>query len=334
MPPYSTNNMLTTFGVFIGFISVLVSAIDAVPKTGSWQNCTTSPTDTFIDGNFEHPDSDSITISCTRIHYRVPKISLNSIIESNEQIVVGVLSGAGGEGPSKRKSIRSTWAYRRSNVFFLVAGPWENIKDEYSRHGDLLWIDKDEIYVTETSVLTFKTESFVNVMYNQIMKKNGAVSYLFKADDDSYVDLHGLYNALLTETWEIPLNYWGKCNEGGWKPHRDESNKWYLSFEIYPEPEFAPFCQGAGIALSRKFLDCAVGAGHLSHIRYQPNEDVALGLLAERCDIHPTHDDRVWIRYYGEPTMEGKIVQHYVKTEDDMRIHHYSVTGVKGPRLL
>ena len=104
---------------------------------------------------------------------------------------------------------------------------------------------------------------------------------------------------------------------------------------VYPEPEYPPFCQGAGIAMSKKFLECAVGTGHISQIRYQPNEDVAIGLLAERCNITPEHDDRVWIRYHDdELTMHKKIVQHYVKTEETMRLHHECVTGVKGPRLL
>ena len=117
----------------------------------------------------------------------------------------------------------------------MVAGPWDAIKYEYNRHKDLLWIEKDEIYITETSVLTFKTESFVSVMYEKFMKgaENYSAAYLFKADDDSYVDLIKLYRALLDEpkSHNYEINYWGKCNKGGWKPHRDKSNKWYISKE-------------------------------------------------------------------------------------------------------
>lgn len=226
--------------------SLLVVSADAagVPLTGSWQNCTKSFVP-LVDAKRElvasqtyHPDSDMITISCTNIHYRVPKASIQRIkdnVRIKEPIIIGVLSGAGGNGPSKRNSIRSTWAYRKQNVFFIVAGPWDAIKYEYNRFRDLLWIEKDEVYITETSVLTFKTESFVSVMYNTFMKgdENNAAAYLFKADDDSYVDLIKLYRALLDEPQKrkrkYELNYWGKCNKGGWKPHRDKSNKWYIS---------------------------------------------------------------------------------------------------------
>ncbi len=239
-----------------------------VNLTGSWQNCTgSSKVKTSDDQRLlqmqsgqsqsqsqsqdPHPDSGAITISCTQINYRVSRKSINKINKGEvrkEPIVIGVLSGAGGNGPSKRNSIRSTWAYRKQNVFFIVAGPWEQIEHEYNRFHDLLWIDREEVYVTETSVLTFKTESFVAVMYNEFMKGKGGnvdgggsgsgsdsstVSYLFKADDDSYVDLQKLYRALLIESkkYDHLWDYWGKCNDGGWKPHRDKSNKWYISRE-------------------------------------------------------------------------------------------------------
>lgn len=218
---------------------------ETTPKTGSFQNCTQSyeslsvARKALLSTEDIHPDSDLVTISCDNIHYRVPGKSIGTIqarsrLSNREPIIIGVLSGASGEGLSKRNSIRSTWAYRKENVFFIVAGPWEDIEHEYDEFGDLLWIDKEEIYITETSVLTFKTESFVAVMYNKFMKDSEyPASYLFKADDDSYVDMQKLYRALLEEPKKrnYQLDYWGKCNEGGWKPHRDKSNKWFISYE-------------------------------------------------------------------------------------------------------
>jgi hypothetical protein len=68
-----------------------------------------------------------------------------------------------------------------------------------------------------------------------------------------------------------------------------------------------------------------------------PNEDVAVGLLAERCQIQPIHDDRIYIRWDPEeelPDMTEKIVQHYVTTEEQMRGHHQSCTGVRGPIVI
>jgi len=136
--------------------SALVTAKQEMPKTGSWQNCTSVPENQMIRTAEKHPDSSFTTVSCIKVHYRIPK---RSIITSAD-VIIGVLSAAAGDGPTRRKSIRSTWGYRKEYVFFIVAGPWKDIAEEYQEHGDLLWIDKEEIYVTETSVLTLKTEAF------------------------------------------------------------------------------------------------------------------------------------------------------------------------------
>lgn len=142
-----------------------------------------------------------------------------------------------------------------------------------------------------------------------------------------------------SKTEDERIDYWGKCHYEAWKPHRNQEipwqKKWFISFETYPEPEYPPYCQGAGIAVSRHFLECAIAQGHVANVRYMPNEDVAVGMLAERCGISPVNDDRVWIRWHEEDgvTMEGKIIQHYVQSEETMRLHHKSATGVMGPIL-
>ena len=87
-----------------------------------------------------------------------------------------------------------------------------------------------------------------------------------------------------------------------------------------------------GFALSRKFLGCAIGQNHAAQIRYMPNEDVAVGMLAERCNIQATSDERVWIRFDEEEdgmNMDERIIQHYVKTEEDMMLFHKSITDEK-----
>jgi len=309
-------------------------------KTGSWASCS-SPRKSF-EREYKpntswgkHRDSAYTIISCTRIHYRVPNYSLHAVQSSEQRLAIGVLSGASGEGPSRRKSIRSTWASGRSNVLFVVAGPWSQIEEEYETHGDLLWLDMNEIYTTEISHLTFKTESFFSILFERVMSKSESIQYLFKTDDDSYVALDKLSNVLFKQDWgDAGLDYWGKCKEGG-KPHRNQvvswKKKWYTPYEVYPESEYPPYCMGAGYALSRKFLDCAFGNDHAARTRYMPNEDVAIGMLAERCNVKCTNDDRVRIRYdiaHDGMHMDRRVIQHYVKSEEEMRTFHSSVTTV------
>ena len=59
---------------------------------------------------------------------------------------------------------------------------------------------------------------------------------------------------------------------------------------------FPRYCQGAGFALSRRFLECSGGDGqHIAKARFMPFEDVAMGLIAQRCDVTPTmvEDERM-----------------------------------------
>ena len=127
------------------------------PKTGSWANCTNG-----IDESapIDHLDSSYTKVSCNNIHYRIPPKSLDRIEQS---IVIGVLSGSAMR--NRRDVIRSTWGYKKNNIFFIVGGKFEDIEREYNRFGDLLWIDKEEVYVTETSVLTFKVDFLAHGVY-------------------------------------------------------------------------------------------------------------------------------------------------------------------------
>lgn len=319
--------------LFLCFSNAQSQSTNYGPRTGSFQNCTSAiPTIPTYELDFEHNDTGYIIVSCNLIKYRVPSSSLESLKE--ESIVIGILSGAAVQ--ERRTWIRSTWAYNKQNIFFIVAGDFDSISDEYDEYQDLIWIDKEEVYITETSTLTFKTEAFLSVMYEKVMSEQGSkVKYLFKTDDDSYCDYNHLDTVFSKELKGV--DYWGKCVSGR-KPHRNLDipwqRKWYISYETYPEPEYPTYCAGAGYAISRNFLDCAIGEGHVANVRYQPNEDVAVGLLAERCKVNALDDYRVSIRWEGRPTMKNKIIQHYIKDENTMREHHRLITGVYGPKLL
>jgi len=334
-------------------------------ETGSTANCTAYDT---IANNVtllqlqkqyqkSHNDSDTIIASCRQIHYRVPLASFQSV----PSIIFGVLSIANGEGPTRRQSIRETWGYNRRGVFFLVAGPWEELREEYDRYGDLLWIDEEEVYDGERSVLTWKTLTFASVVHRIMGNINsqharlnrdgsgggvvaGGYSHSFKTDDDTYVNVENLYRSLYSAS-RPHVDYWGWCQEKKYPPNRSDG-KWSVTYQIYPEPVFPLYCQGAGFALSRNFLDCAVGDKHVAHSRYMPFEDVAVGMLAERCGITPTQvPKRSMIRLYRTKTKQernyvrlhlgkvgrhripgadvwGRVLQHRIYDVEDMEENH------------
>jgi hypothetical protein len=314
--------------------------------TGSFGTCTTDmKTSTKPEDSKpipSHPEAGMAIISCREVHYRAP---LREIEKGNIPIVVGVLSGAGGKGPIHRDSIRSTWARGYKGVYFIVAGPWEDIEKEYNHYRDLIWIDEEEVYEGEESVLPFKTEIFIYIMNKYTLPGKAGFEYLFKTDDDSYVDLAKLENEIIGKEGE-PIHYWGCCTDINYKPLRHPQRKWRVTFDLYPNIFYPLYCQGAGFAVSRDMAQCITADENIRDFRYNPFEDVSIGLLAEKCGYPHTSDCKK-IRQYrtkdkGEikqlngqvieeikflppATMENRILQHRVKTHLDMYNHHKCV---------
>jgi len=305
----------------------------STPMTGSWQNCTNETIIQNISNQNNdldrHPDSVYAVVSCQNILFRIPQNSISNMVSSQEEIVYGILSGA--HYKERRNSIRNTWGREgKDNKYFIVGGPWEDIQDEYEEEGDLLWIQIEEDY---NNFLSLKTQMFFNVGYNIMNKDKSNIKYLFKTDDDSYIDTMRLSSTLLnnepknTKKGNHDKDYWGFCL------NRYENvpriGTFSIPIETYPENKIPIHCKGAGYALSRRFVDCAVGEGHVAQVRYLRIEDCATGMLAERCNISSVHDSRVNILPPKKTcSMEKLILQHYIKTEEDMQIcHATSVTN-------
>ena len=305
-------------------------------KTSRSTNSTFTLTTDTSNGK-PHPESGITIISCRTIHYRAP---LMEIEKGGHKVAIGVLSGAGGKGPLHRDSIRSTWARDRKGVYFIVSGPWNDIKAEYDKYRDLIWIEEDEVYEGEESVLPFKTEIFIAVLQKYSLPGKAGFEYLFKTDDDSFVDVEKLEKFIGGKKYD----YWGCCTTENFKPLRSPERKWRVTFDMYPEEYYPLYCQGAGFAMSRKFVECA--SHHLAKFRYNPFEDVSVGLLAERCGIKPDTDfvrikqyrteeagekkqmknvEKKEIFFLPKATMKNKILQHRVKTHYDMYAHYKCV---------
>ncbi len=327
--------------------------------TGSFENCTSS----FTPVKTKRSKSKSkdagmdvavrtITVSCHDLDYRAP---LNTLAHSGP-VLIGVLSAASGSGPRRRNYIRSTWGSKFPGLFFLIAGPWDDtIAAEFQFYQDMIWIDEDEVYKGEDSVLTYKTMSYFSIAHRHAANvENGGFRYAIKTDDDSYVNIERIYGLLFhgadIKKSQSSLDYFGQCPQFQVLPSRDPSNKWSVSYEVYPEPSFPLYCQGAGFGLSRSLLTCAEHI--IPKIRYQPFEDASIGLLAERCGYTPTmvagvrvfradtpkerkcvnnstpmtecYKDEPGVWPPKPPNMENILVQHRVETKEDMVNIHKS----------
>ena len=338
-----------------------ISTARSLSKTGSFSTCDNSSSTSILETNGNQNQASFINnvdeissqmytgilhISCHSIHYKFPK----SFNRTESSIIVGVLSQNSREGQIRRQSIRNTWAAKdqqeqqQTSVFFLLAGPWNTVKNEFAEYNDLLWIDKEEVYSGEESVLTLKTFSFIGVVYIITKREDLKYTHIFKTDDDSYVDLNALQKELVEHR-----PYVGNCQLNYTKVVREGGYKWAISNLIYPEEYFPKYCQGAGYALSRDFVNCAYSDYHIANMRFMPLEDVAVGMLAKRCGFEPsmtTTGEIKLTRYDSKEArdhtksskekddekfvpitacMTTRIVQHRVLDEQDMEELHKTV---------
>lgn len=267
----------------------------------------------------DHVDSHITTVACVPVHYRIPSQSVENI---NDPLVFGILSG----DKNRRNVIRNTWADGRAH-FFILAGDWENVEEEYNEFGDILWVDQPESYkinefAPRKGALTSKSGVMLSAMYNQIVKQNHKVEHMFKVDDDCYVDVPFLIDKIEKKSKEVKVDYWGHCPEKT-IPFRVERHQWYAAVHDYPFTHFPHYCLGGhGYVYSSKFLECTVGEGHLEDSVYSVNEDVFVGTLAEKCGFTPPSDHIHTELYLKKERDWRTAVQHEVKSADDMTFFH------------
>lgn len=283
-------------------------------ETYSFDNCTKS----------DHPSSSvekqpSATVSCRRVHYKAPP---KQSFERAGKVMVGVLSSA--KKRAERDLIRETWGDQQSGIFFIVSGPWEDIKKEHEEYQDIIWIEGEE----HVLLITYKTAMFLDVVNDMARELGLEYTHVLKTDDDSYVAVARLQE-MLSERQDI--DFWGECAEYV-RPFRDPDHKYYVSKEEYPKEYFPPYCQGGGIVFSRKMVECA--ATEMQNVNFLSMEDAWMGMVAERCGIYRSQANpptQIHI-YRGKDNSDtdfqpanfdgGKIIQHRVIDAQDMRDHH------------
>jgi hypothetical protein len=224
--------------------------------------------------------ADSLVIGNRTYHYRYPlTFPMSPSQTETANVIFGVLSA-----PSqldRRTAIRQTWG-KGKHLFFIVAGDWKEIKEEFAEQKDLLWLDMVEQYYWGLTPKTF-------VFYHASLHHAGSFDYAFKADDDIYLNTSGVERRLSV----LRPQYWGQCLENV-PAFRDETSKWVVPKHLFP-PDFYPiYTQGNGYALSKESTRCAVSRMPFMS-PMMPMEDVAIGMLAEECKLECS------IKYFDKP---------------------------------
>jgi Galactosyltransferase len=212
-------------------------------------------------------------------------------------LVAGVLSGA--QNVRQRQAIRETWAFGHHNVFFLVAGPWAPIADEFVQHRDLVWFDHaDEYYKITWSVM-----GFIHLAHTKI----GRFRHLFKTDDDSYIKLEDIEH--LSATRNVHTDYSGACLRGN------------VQGSFYQDGSYPDYAAGFGYQISSSFAACI--AESMARIPSINVEDANTGVFAHYCHVpcvtvkdYYAHKPEGWV------TPQTFLVQHRTRTPEDMVLTH------------
>ena len=228
-------------------------------------------------------------------------------------LVFGILSSS--ENHLQRHFIRKTWG-KSQNILFIVSGPWATVKGEAGVFHDILWIDGVESYSKMASILPQKTQTLLYALESF----SPFFDYCLKTDDDSFINVQKLRHFLKQNL----IDYGGKVFPNS-KPYRDPLHKWFISYQRYNRTYFPPYCSGAGYVMSKRFISCAVK--NLKNLEYMPMEDVATGLLSEKCNILPVNMQGV----SGKTIQRGDvnsdiIVRHHVRSWEDI-LHSWTITS-------
>ena len=208
----------------------------------------------------------------------------NASICANSSIlaVVFVQSAANG-GKQARDLIRSTWAsvtdyngHQIRTVFMLGRPTYRADQNaltmESEMYGDIVQQD-------------FK-DHYRNLTYKHIMALRWIAQYchqaqhIIKADDDTAVNIFRLITGLaagqLTFMNTIYCSIYGHMS-----PRRDKSDKWYVSWEEYPEEVYPPYCEGYAYILDPKLAPKLVEAA-LTTPYYWIDDVYVTGILMKK----------------------------------------------------
>lgn len=184
---------------------------------------------------------DHAILSGWKFSYRYPSTLSETTPVSDEPIVItGVISKS--HHRHERRAIRTSWANDR--VYFVVAGPWQDIQDEFLEYGDILWLNMEE----DNTLTTNKVQLLLHAVDHHVE----TYDYIVKTKDSSFVDIHKVEKHLLASK----PNFWGNCIED--------------------------VAHGVGYVLSRKFNECAASLIESLGL-LNSKEDVATAQLAHLC---------------------------------------------------
>ncbi|KAG8429741.1 hypothetical protein GDO86_019340 [Hymenochirus boettgeri] len=220
---------------------------------------------------------------------------------------------------SRRDALRRTWAnereingYKTWPLFLLantqVVGHMELVKYENQMFGDILQWDFNE----EHHNLSLKEHCFLEWLNNWLP----GVAFVFKGDDDIYVNPHGLVQ-YIEEHGCSPRTLHGALQRHSVAMRY---GKYKVSVDLFPNPKYPYFLSGGGFLIPGQ----AVGPLYAASRRLPvfPLDDVYLGFMAAAANLTFRNEDEfhVFGLKYEVCVFKRALVVHGIGPEELIRI--------------
>jgi beta-1,3-galactosyltransferase 1 len=172
--------------------------------------------------------------------------------EGKQPVQILVLISTTHGNTERRKALRETWlSLTQENMgdiryAFLLgtvpdAATQVALETESATYRDII----QEDFVDSYNNLTLKTM----MAFKWASKNCKNAKFFMKTDDDMYVNLNSLKTTVRKYSIVLQHSIGGFCNLTR-EPVRDNSSKWYASYEMYPHKNYPKYCSGTGYVTS------------------------------------------------------------------------------------
>lgn len=183
---------------------------------------------------------------------------------------------------TERTLIRNTWGSiakgdRVRYIFVLGCASVEEsvilkLSRESQTHHDIIQGSFEETYTN----LPYKTMFSLAFA----VKFCPGVKYVMKTDDDMFINIANLLHVLQKTNMDKTII--GDCIQSA-SVIRNPFSKWRISYSVYKNNKYPPFCSGTGYVMTTKTASLLTKQAR--NIPFIPLEDIHLALVGEELDI-------------------------------------------------
>ena len=265
---------------------------------------------------------DSVRLEQGQVTYRLSRHTLANLnrdtLEARAESRLMVAAMSRNTARETRDTIRNTWAFNRSqHVWYVVAGNWSEIEEEFYQYNDLLWLDDVEDY----RGITAKAQVLLAAIHKHVRN----YEYILKTDDDSYVRMNNLLDSIEPGQKHHQVDYFGHCSYDN-PIIRDPKHRWFLPETLLEGRSMYPaHGLGAGYVLRKNLVNCVVQ--NFDKVKVLPIEDAYIGAIVETCGGNCTDDapnflPYDWNRWTDSYRNASWILLHEIHEHKDLQKVH------------